>query len=63
MNISRASAEELRELLLDLQEYMDQRADISEKYEYGDPIPNTEMKLLVRINEAVDYLRFPDDPF
>jgi hypothetical protein len=62
MNISRASAAELRELLLDLQEYMDQRADC-ESFADGTHHPNKEMQLLNRINEAVDFLRQPDDPF
>jgi hypothetical protein len=61
MNISRATAEELTELLEDLLEYMDQRADC-ESFADGTHNPNKEMRFLVSIQEALQYLRFPDDP-
>lgn len=61
MNISRATAEALVELLEELQEYMDDKADC-ESFPDGTHHPNKEMEFLGSIIEALTYLRFSDDP-
>jgi hypothetical protein len=44
--------DELLDLLNDLEQYMDDRADIADGNS-GPPVANTEMVLLLRIQEAI----------
>lgn len=55
MNISRASAEELLDLLSELEDYFEGKVDVVDG-DYGTPEPNKEMRLCSRIKEAANYL-------
>ncbi len=47
-------AEELKELLLELEEYFDQRADAEYFTDSPAPVPNEEMRMLTMIRDALE---------